>query len=47
VYDGRRCIGHIVCRGRANFEAFTLDDITLGSFSDAITAADAISEVAS
>jgi hypothetical protein len=45
VYDGRRCIGHIVCRGKVGFETFT-DDISIGAYPDAIAAADAISAAA-
>jgi hypothetical protein len=41
VYDGRRCIGHVIGRGNTGFEAFNTDDKSLGLFpsmKDAATA---------
>src|SRR5262245_16864059 len=34
VYDGTRCVGHIIKRGRAGVEAFDTDDRPLGLFPD-------------
>jgi hypothetical protein len=32
VYDGQRCIGHLIRRGKCGVEAFDLDDRSLGVF---------------
>jgi hypothetical protein len=32
VYDGQCCLGHIISRGRDGYEAFDLDDKSLGLF---------------
>jgi hypothetical protein len=32
VYDGQRCLGHIISRGRDGHEAFDLDDKSVGIF---------------
>lgn len=32
VYDGRACLGHVLGRGKAGFEAFDGDDHSLGIF---------------
>ena len=32
VYDGQQCIGHIIARDKLGFEAFDVDDISLGVF---------------
>ena len=42
VYDGQRCLGHIV-RGKRGFEAFDADDNRLGVFPSDHEAADAVS----
>jgi hypothetical protein len=42
VYDGRECLGHILARGKAGFEAFGKDDRSLGLFKTAKAAADAL-----
>ena len=42
VYDGQRCLGHIVKRGKRGFEAFDLDDKSLGTFPTDHEAADAV-----
>jgi hypothetical protein len=42
VYDGRTCLGHILARGKAGFEAFDRDDRSLGLFPTAKAAADAL-----
>jgi hypothetical protein len=41
VYDGRRCLGHILARGKVGFEAFDQDDKSLGFFSTTKQAANA------
>ena len=46
VTSGRDCIGHIVCRGRAGFEAFDRDDVSLGIYPDMPSAANAITDAA-
>jgi hypothetical protein len=41
IFDGRQCIGHVLCRGRMGFEAFNGEDVSLGVFAnqkDAIAA---------
>ena len=44
IYDGRQCLGFILARGPAGFEAFTADDrVSLGLFKTQRAAADAIS----
>jgi hypothetical protein len=43
VYDGRRCVGFILDRGKTGFEAFDQDDKSLGFFSTTKQAADACS----
>jgi hypothetical protein len=43
VYDGRDCLGFILSRGKAGFEAFTRDEQSLGTFKTQREAADAIS----
>jgi hypothetical protein len=47
VFDGRRCVGHVLGRGRAGFEAFNSKDISLGLFESRRAAIDAINEAAS
>ena len=32
VYDGRRCVGFVVARGRRGYEAFTAGECSLGVF---------------
>ena len=41
VYDGRRCLGHILDRGKTGFEAFNQDDKSLGFFPTSKEAANA------
>ena len=43
VYDGRICLGHILARGPAGFEAFDHNDRSLGLHRTMTAAADAIS----
>jgi|RhiMethySRZTD1v2_1073278.scaffolds.fasta_scaffold5268912_1 hypothetical protein len=41
-YDGRKCVGHILGRGPAGFEAFDRDDKSLGLFPTGKQAANAL-----
>lgn len=43
VYSGRTCLGHILSRGREGYEAYDINDASLGIFSDQDAAADAVS----
>ena len=42
VYDGRACLGHVLGRGKAEFEAFDADNRSLGIFPSQCEAAAAI-----
>ena len=42
VYDGRACLGHVLGRGKAGFEAFDADNRSLGIFPSQREAAAAI-----
>jgi hypothetical protein len=42
VYDGRRCCGHLVSRGRDGVEAFDINDRSIGIFASQSEAAAAI-----
>jgi len=42
VYDGKKCVGHVLARGRAGYEAFTVDEHSLGLFETAAKAANAV-----
>jgi hypothetical protein len=44
VYDGQRCIGHIISRGRDGYESFDANDKSIGLFGTLKLAADALSE---
>jgi hypothetical protein len=44
VYNGRECIGRIVCRGKLGFEAFDASGRSLGIFPSLKRAADAVSD---
>ena len=46
VYDGQRCLGHIIVRGKRGFEAFDADDNSLGVFLSDHEAADAVTNAA-
>ena len=46
VYDGQRCLGHIVKRGKCRFEAFDANDNSLGTFPTDHEAADAVTHAA-
>jgi hypothetical protein len=45
VYDGgqRRCIGHVLSRGKEGFEAFDVADRSIGIFQTQAQAATAVS----
>jgi hypothetical protein len=32
VYDGTRCLGHVIARGKTGWEAFDSDDKSLGVY---------------
>jgi hypothetical protein len=42
VYDGRACLGFILARGRAGFEAFDREERSLGLYPAAPAAANAV-----
>jgi hypothetical protein len=42
VYDGRACLGFVLSRGRAGFEAFDREERSLGLFPTAPAAANAV-----
>jgi hypothetical protein len=42
VYDGQRCLGHVLGRGKAGFEAFDADSQSLGTYPSQREAAAAI-----
>jgi hypothetical protein len=42
VYDGHKCLGHILARGKSGFEAFDGDDKSLGIFETQRQAANAL-----
>jgi hypothetical protein len=46
VYDGQRCLGHVIKRGKRGFEAFDADDNRLGVFPSDHEAADAVTHAA-
>ena len=46
VYDGQRCLGHIIKRGERGFEAYNHDDQSLGVFPSDHEAADAVTRAA-
>lgn len=45
VYDGTRCIGHLLSRGPKGVEAFDRNDNSLGPFPSMKAAADALASV--
>jgi hypothetical protein len=47
VYDGRACLGFVLSRGRAGFEAFDREERSLGLFKTAAQAANAVFDAAS
>jgi len=42
VYDGRACLGFILARGCAGFEAFDREERSLGLYPAALAAANAV-----
>jgi hypothetical protein len=42
IYDGRACLGFVLSRGRAGFEAFDRDQRSLGLYPTAPAAANAV-----
>lgn len=42
VYEGQQCLGHLIARGQSGFEAFNVDDVSLGLFPDQTSAVAAI-----
>jgi hypothetical protein len=47
VFDGRRCCGFLLPRGKQGVEAFNADDHSIGVFPDLKAAANAVYEAAS
>jgi hypothetical protein len=46
VYSGRECLGHVLTRGKSGFQAFDVDDRSLGMFRTRSEAVDAVTEAA-
>ena len=46
VYAGQRCLGHIIAFGKPGFEAFDVDNKSLGIFPSEHDAANAVSKAA-
>jgi hypothetical protein len=44
IYDGQRCVGFVYARGRTGFEAFTVEQQSLGIFATQREAATAVME---
>jgi hypothetical protein len=44
VYSGQRCLGFILQRGQRGYEAFDVNDVSLGTFATDREAAIAVSE---
>jgi hypothetical protein len=42
VYDGQQCLGHVLARGKAGYEAFDRDDTSMGFFETQRQAANAL-----
>ena len=42
IYDGRACLGFVLSRGRAGFEAFDREERSLGLYPTAPAAANAV-----
>jgi len=45
IYDGRECLGHVLARGKAGYEAFDRDDKPVGIFETQRQAANALALV--
>jgi hypothetical protein len=43
VYDGQQCLGHVLVRGKAGYEAFDREDKSVGVFETQSQAAGALS----
>jgi hypothetical protein len=46
VFDGQRCLGHLLSRGKLGVEAYDASDSSLGIFPNQKAAADAVSDAA-
>jgi hypothetical protein len=46
VYDGKKCVGHVLARGRAGYEGFNRNQQSLGLFRTAPEAANAVFDAA-
>jgi hypothetical protein len=44
VYDGTRCVGHVIARGKRGYEAFDVDDRSVGMFPTQQEAAGALED---
>jgi hypothetical protein len=44
VYNGTRCVGHVIARGRRGYEAFDVDDRSVGLFPTPQEAAGALED---
>jgi hypothetical protein len=46
VYSGRECLGHVLARGKSGFQAFDVDDRSLGIYRTRSEAIAAVTEAA-
>jgi hypothetical protein len=46
VYNGRTCVGHVLARGKSGFQAFDVDDKSLGIYRTRSEAIDAVTDAA-
>jgi hypothetical protein len=46
IYSGRECLGHVIARGKSGFQAFDVDDRSLGMFRTRAEAVVAVTEAA-
>jgi hypothetical protein len=46
IYDGQRCIGHVIHRDKNGWEAFNTDDVSIGLFKSPAEAANALKPLA-
>lgn len=44
VYNGKRCVGFIIARGKAGFEAFSAEERSIGTFKTQRAAAAALEQ---
>jgi hypothetical protein len=42
IYDGQRCFGHVIHRGKSGWEAFDANDQSIGIYKTPAGAADAL-----